>query len=313
MDSESTVVVGHTRPDADSVCSAIAFAALKSAEGTPTTPLIQGPINAESEYLLERFEVSVPEERRTVGDYDVILVDHSERDQAPEDLSPDQLRGIVDHHRIGDLQSSRPAFYFADVVGCTATLIHELAERREVSLDRSTRGLMLGAILSDTMLLASPTTTDRDRDASAALAESLAVDREDFGQKQFEAKSTVGSLPPSEALKGDLKVYDTSHGAVAIGQIEVADSEAILTEKGAYIEAMEQLQDEGDYHGVVLLVTDIPAKGSHVLVVSTDDSAYESALDITLSDRSQFVDGLLSRKKQVVPPLLEAFGSSKLT
>jgi len=93
-------------------------------------------------------------------------------------------------------------------------------------------------------------------------------------------------------------VYDTSHGAVAIGQIEVADSEAILTEKGAYIEAMEQLQDEGDYHGVVLLVTDIPAKGSHVLVVSTDDSAYESALDITLSDRSQFVDGLLSRKNR---------------
>jgi manganese-dependent inorganic pyrophosphatase len=308
MDSDPTIIVGHTRPDSDSVCSAIAFAAFKSAEGTPATPLIQGPINAETEYLLGRFDVPVPEQRRTVGDSDVILVDHSERAQAPEDLSADQLRGIIDHHRIGDVESSNPAFYFADTVGCTATLIFELADRRGIDLDRPVRGLMLGAILSDTMILASPTTTDRDETAAAALADSLGVDVEAFGREQFDAKSTVASLPPADALRGDLKVYETQRGGVAIGQMEVADGEAIVADPG-YIDAMESLRDEGDYHGVVLLVTDIPAQGSHVLVVTDDEAAYESALGIELKNQNQFVEGLLSRKRQVVPPLLDAFGS----
>ena len=304
---DQTYVVGHTRPDSDSICSAIAFAAFKREEGVEATPLIQGQPNAETAFLLEYFDVELPEERRSVPEGNVILVDHSEVDQAPNDLSPDQIRGIIDHHRIGDIESSRPAFYFADTVGCTATLIHELADDRGIDLPTDVQGLMLGAILSDTMLLSSPTCTDRDEAAARELAETVGVDIDEFGRDQFAAKSTVGELPADEALRGDLKLYDSGKGEIAIGQMEVADGESILADRAEYVAAMESLKTEGDYHGVVLLVTDIPQEGSYVLVVSDDISAYENALDVDLSVDDGFVDGLLSRKRQVVPPLLEAF------
>jgi len=304
---DHTYVVGHTRPDSDSICSAIAFAAFKREEGVDATPLVQGQPNAETEFLLDYFDVELPEERQSVPEGNVILVDHSEVDQAPNDLSPDQIRGIVDHHRIGDIESSRPAFYFADTVGCTATLIHELAADRDIDLPADVQGLMLGAILSDTMLLASPTCTDRDEKAARALADVVDVDIDEFGRKQFKAKSTVGDLPADEALRGDLKVYDSGKGEVAIGQMEVADGEAILADREAYVEAMEALKNEGGYHGVVLLVTDIPQKGTYVLVVSGEVDAYEDALETDLSVDDGFVSGLLSRKRQVVPPLLESF------
>ena len=309
MDETQTYVVGHTRPDSDSICSAIAYAAFKRAEGVEATPLIQGPPNAETEFLLEYFDVETPAERRSVPEGEVILVDHSEVEQAPDELSPDRIRGIVDHHRIGDIETSRPAFYFADTVGCTATLIFELAADRGIDLPTDVEGLMLGAILSDTMLLASPTCTDRDEAAARALADRVGVDLDAFGREQFAAKATVQELPPGEALRGDLKTYETGRGEVAIGQMEVADGASVLADRGEYREAMATLRAEGEYHGVVLLVTDIPEGGSYVLVVADDVAAYEAALECDLDADDGFVDGLLSRKRQVVPPLLEAFAA----
>lgn len=309
MDDTTLSVVGHARPDSDSVCSAIAYAAFKRAEGIDARPLIQGPPNAETEFILEYFDVEVPEERRSAPDGDVILVDHSEVDQAPEGLSPEQIRGIIDHHRIGDIETSRPAFYFADTVGCTATLIFERAADRGIELPTDVEGLLLGAILSDTMLLASPTCTDRDEAAARALADRVGVDIDAFGREQFAAKATVSDLPPAEALRGDLKTYETGRGEVAIGQMEVADGASVLADRDEYREAMASLRAEGAYHGVVLLVTDIPEGGSYVLVVADDVAAYEAALQCDLNADDGFVDGLLSRKRQVVPPLLEAFAA----
>ena len=290
------IVIGHTNPDTDSIGSAILLAHLETALGRPTEPKALGEPNAETRYVLERFGFEAPEIISSTGDAQVLIVDHTERSQAPPDLSSDRIVGIVDHHKLGDIQTTNPPSVIIAPLGSTATIIARLYDQYGVALSDALKGLALCCILSDTVILRSPTTTEEDSDLAHELAEDLGVELTELGKAQFEAKADFGSKQPSEVLAIDMKAYVMGSKKIAIAQVEVADPSIILGHAERYREAMQSEREMKGYDSFIFIVTDIMNDGSHLLV-----DGLESEVSAVLG--TGFVDGLMSRKKQVVPPL----------
>jgi manganese-dependent inorganic pyrophosphatase len=296
----SRIVIGHTNPDTDSVGSAILLAHLETELGRPTDPAALGALNTETRYVLERFGIEAPRIIDSVGDAQVLIVDHTERSQAPSDLTPDQIVGIVDHHKLGDIQTSAPPSVIIAPLGSTATIIVRLYEQEDVELSDAHKGLALSCILSDTVVLRSPTTTEEDREIAQMLADELDLDIDALGRAQFAAKADFGTKTPLEVLSIDMKPYAIGGKRFAIAQVEVADPSVILDVREAYESAMRVACERDRYDSFVFLVTDIIEEGSHVLIAGLED-------EVAAVIGSGFVPGLMSRKKQVVPPLEQRF------
>ncbi|MDL2313937.1 manganese-dependent inorganic pyrophosphatase, partial [Desulfovibrio sp. OttesenSCG-928-C14] len=220
----SAIVVGHKNPDTDSIVSAIAAADLLSKRGTPAIPAVQGAVPPESAFVLEEFGFNAPELLSSVAGRDLVLVDHSDRGQAPADLDQANLLGIVDHHKLGDITTSTPLFFWAFPVGCTATVLKNMYDFYGIEIPRNIAGVMLCAILSDTLIFKSPTTTDDDRKAAEALARIAGVaNLQALGMKMFEVKSAVKGVPGRELLFRDYKDFEMGGKKVGVGQLEVVD------------------------------------------------------------------------------------------
>lgn len=302
------IVIGHTNPDTDSIGSAILFAQFETALGRPTEAKSLGELNAETRYVLERFGIDAPGIITSVAGYDeVFIVDHTEKSQAPADLRPDQIAGIVDHHKLGDLQSSKPIFAVFSPVGSTATILVELFASEGIEMSDALKGLALSCILSDTVILKSPTTTDTDRAVVERLSRELGIDPVELGKEQFAAKADFSAKMPSEVIGIDMKPYSMGGKTFAIAQVEVPDVSIVMEAKAAYLEAMRAACEANSYGSFVLLVTDIIREGSEVLVFGMEDEV-GAALGVDIVEHSGFVPGLMSRKKQVVPPLEAHFG-----
>ncbi|HEX8680789.1 MAG TPA: putative manganese-dependent inorganic diphosphatase [Ardenticatenaceae bacterium] len=236
----------------------------------------------------------------------VILVDHSERSQSADGIERADILEILDHHRLGGLETAGPILAIIAPVGCTATLVFRRYNELGVTPPREMAGLMVAAILSDTMLLKSPTTTPEDVAAVQKLGAILGEDPLAFGQRMYNAKFDVARLSAKELATTDLKTFEFGTARVAIGQVEVGDKEAILQRKGEILEAMAQQQEEKGYDLVLLMVTDLVREGTELLTVGKT-RAVERAFDVTLEDSSIWLPGVLSRKQQMVPPLTSAF------
>jgi manganese-dependent inorganic pyrophosphatase len=235
----------------------------------------------------------------------VILVDHSERSQSVEGIEQAEILEIIDHHRLGGLETAGPILAMIAPVGCTATLV--LRRYREVGLmpPPAIAGLMLAAILSDTMLLKSPTTTAEDVHAVETLGDILGEDPLAFGREMYNAKFDIATLSPEAIVTNDLKAFDLGKMAVGIGQIEVADKTAVLARKADILAAMTVYRDQHGFDLLLLLVSDILLEGSELLAVGYT-RLVEKAFDVSLKEQCVFLPGVLSRKKQVVPPLSNA-------
>ncbi|MFT4308246.1 MAG: manganese-dependent inorganic pyrophosphatase [Candidatus Woesearchaeota archaeon] len=294
------IVIGHTNPDTDSIGSAILLAHLETALGRPTQPHALGEPNEETRYVLERFGLETPEVITSVGDADVLIVDHTERSQAPEDLLADQIVGIVDHHKLGDIQTTNPPSVIIAPLGSTATILTQLYDQYDVEMTDALKGLALSCILSDTVILRSPTTTEEDQDVANALAEDLGIDLIELGRAQFEAKANISSKEPAQVLGIDMKAYGMGSKRIAIAQVEVAEPSIVLDRRDDYLEAMKHACESEGYDSFVFLVTDILEEGTHVLVNGLENEISEAL-------GQGFVAGLMSRKKQVVPPLEKRF------
>ncbi len=298
-------ITGHKNPDTDSICSAIVLAHFL--DGIPAR---LGDLNPETEYVLKRFGVMEPELIKSAKDKEIILIDHSEKSQSLDDLDDGKLVGIIDHHKVG-ITTSEPVLYIAKPVGSTATVIAELyfkgmmefigGKNKELKPDLA--GLLLSAILSDTVLFKSITTTDTDRELAEKLAEIAGItDIYAYGMEMLKAKSTVGRMSPEEIITIDYKDFEFNGKKVGIGQVEVIDVSEIEAKKQEIYKALaEKLKKEG-YDLILFLITDIIKEGSEVLVVGNRE-AFEKAFNMQLKNNSAFLEGVMSRKKQIVPPL----------
>ncbi len=301
-------VYGHKNPDSDSVCAAIALADLKSKIGVEAVAAVQGDLNPESNFILGKFGVSAPELISSGAGKQVILVDHSDLAQSLDDLKDAEIMGIVDHHKLGDVTTSNPLECWIWPVGCTCTVIKAMYDFFGVEIPKNIAGIMLCAILSDTVIFKSATCTDQDKEASDALAKIAGEsDLAALGMEMFKVKSAVEGTPARELVLRDYKDFDMNGNKVGIGQLEVVDLSILDSVKPALAEDIKALKTEGGRHSVFLLLTDIMKEGSEMLIASDDESVVQKAFGIAPEGGKVWLDGVMSRKKQVVPNFEKAF------
>jgi len=311
-------VVGHMNPDTDSVCSAIVFAyllnrwkenGLVKIEGE-AVPAIQGEPNPETKFVLEKFGVSIPEIVEDVENKTVALVDFSEKAQAPKNIEKAEIIAIVDHHKIGDITTPNPILFVNLPVGCTATVLKKLFDWTGIEIPKELAGLMLSSILSDTVIFKSATTTELDKEVARELAEIAGVENiEEFGVEIKAKLSAIDELSARDIILRDFKDFDMSGNKVGIGQIELVDLKLVENRKNEILEELKKMKEEKGYHTIALMLTDIMKEGTELLVVTDDASVIEKAFGKKLEGNSVWLDGVMSRKKQVVPPLENAFSS----
>lgn len=299
---------GHIIPDSDSICSAISLAYLLNKIGTPAIPARQGEANPETKYILEKFGFELPEIRTSFAGHELFITDYSDRAQAPKDIDEATVVGIVDHHKLGDITTSAPLECWIRPVGCTNTIVKEMYDYHKVEIPANIAGIMMCAILSDTVIFKSPTCTPLDIEVVRELA--LIAGVEDFGaigMEMFKVKSQVAGTPVRELVLRDYKNFDMHGFKVGIGQLEVVDGSVFDGIKDELMQDIQKLKEEENLHTVALLLTDIMKEGSEVLVVSDDTSIFEKAFNVKLENGKVWLDACLSRKKQIIPFLEPAF------
>jgi manganese-dependent inorganic pyrophosphatase len=247
--------------------------------------------------LITRLDLVAPERRR------VILVDHAEQGQSVPGVEQAEIVEILDHHHIGSIETRVPVRATFDPVGSTATLVIERFRQNGLEPSRPAAIMLLGAVLSDTVILNSPTSTDRDHAATEYLERVLALEASQFGRQMFEAAADVSEVPAEDLVLRDAKEYQVQGGQkICISQVEVV-GETVLERKDELLEAMGAVRERNDYPLFALMVTDVLAKGTHLLI-SGDRPGVERAFDMRARDSVLELPGVMSRKKQVAPKLL---------
>ena len=301
-------VVGHKIPDSDSICGALAIAYLKNQIGEDAIPTRLGDVTPETQYILDRFGFEAPELKLSYAGEEVYIVDHTEKTQAPDDIDQATVVGVVDHHKLGDLTTSTPLECWIRPVGCSNTIVKMMYDFYQVEIPPAYAGIMMCAILSDTVIFKSPTCTTADIKCVEALAEIAGIeDYKAVGMEMFKVKSAVQDTPARDLVMRDFKDFDIHGNLVGIGQLEVIDLSVFDDIKADLAADIIKLKEEGNRHSVMLLLTDIMKEGSLMLVASDDESLIAGAYDVTVEQNEVWLDGVLSRKKQVVPPLQDAF------
>ncbi|MCT7544955.1 manganese-dependent inorganic pyrophosphatase [Aliarcobacter cryaerophilus] len=299
---------GHIIPDSDSVCSAISLAYLLNKIGRAATPARQGELNPETKFILDKFGFEAPVLKTSFAGDELFITDYSDIAQAPQDLDKTTVVGIVDHHKLGDITTSAPLECWIRPVGCTNTIVKEMYDYHKVEIPANIAAIMMCAILSDTVIFKSPTCTALDIEVVRELSKICGI--EDFGalgMEMFKVKSEVEGTPIRELVMRDYKNFDMHGFKVGVGQLEVVDGSVFDSIKDELMADIKRVKDEENLHTVALLLTDIMKEGSEVLVVSNDTSIFEKAFSCKLEDGKVWLDGCLSRKKQIIPFLEPAF------
>lgn len=299
---------GHIIPDSDSICSAISLSYLLNKIGRPATPARQGELNPETQYILNRFGFESPVLKTSFAGDELFITDYSDLELAPQDLDKTTIVGIVDHHKLGGITTSTPLECWIRPVGCTNTIVKEMYDFHKVEIPKDIAGIMMCAILSDTVIFKSPTCTDTDIKAVRELSKICGI--EDFGalgMEMFKVKSQVIGTPVRDLVMRDYKNFDMHGTKVGVGQLEVVDGSVFDDIKDDLMADIKKVKEENNLHTVALLLTDIIKEGSEVLVASDDNSIFEKAFNCKLEDNKVWLDGCLSRKKQIIPFLEPAF------
>ena len=302
------LVVGHQNPDTDSIISALALTSLLRAQGVQAQAIAQGSPNAETAYVLKRCGLPTPAVQTTVAATQaVMLVDHSDAALAPEGVTPRNLVGIVDHHKLGGLQSDAPLLVRMEPLGSTATVLKPLFGSAAVPITPPLACGLLAAILSDTRGLTSPTTTALDRDSAGQLAKIAGIaDPGAMASHMLEAyASAMARMDDSTLINTDFKRFAIGSLNVGVAQVEAPDIGFVMQRSQSLLEVMERQRRQQGLHTLLLLATDVPRQGSELLVVSEEPQRIASRFGVTLQQGRAWVPGLMSRKRQVLPVLLQ--------
>ena len=236
----------------------------------------------------------------------IILVDHNEEGQAVDGMAAAELQEIVDHHRLGGINTANPIFVHIEPVGCTATIVTKMFDRWQVELTKEIAGLLLSAIVSDTVLFKSPTCTQQDKDAAEKLAGIAGVDLKEYGMAMLKAGADLGDLTPAQIAKTDSKPFSFGSYKAIVSQISVMDTADILAKKAELTAAMNELCKAEGYDLALLMVTDIMEESTELVFVGEPKQLIADAFGKDASGDSIYLPGVMSRKKQIVPQLTEA-------
>lgn len=302
---ENILIFGHKKPDTDSICSAIALAGLKNKQGLSNVVARRlGELSNETSFVLEKFDVKAPEllEAIETEKQQVILVDHNERKQSVNGIEKAHIIQIVDHHRFSDIHTEEPLFIRSEPVGCTSTIIYKMYKESGFAPEKNIAGLMLSAIISDTLLFNSPTCTEDDRVAGEELAKLVDIDVNAYGKEMLEKGASIKGMTAAQIIEVDNKLFDMNENhTVAIAQINTVDVSELMAMKDELVEAMLAYCKANNAQSMILMMTDIIKNGSQLLVCGTDNEEIKQKFGI--ENDTVFLDGVVSRKKQIVPKL----------
>jgi len=299
----SVYVFGHRNPDSDSIVGAIAISYLKNqVEDEEYIPARQGYISAETEFILNKFGGELPMLKTSVAGEKVFLVDDSDSLLFQDDIKEATILGIVDHHKLGDLTTNAPLEMWVRPIGCSNTVVYEMYKAYGVEIPKNIAGMMMMAILSDTVIFKSPTCTKVDTKAVKELAVIAGVeDYKELAMEMFIVKSAVDGSSARDLNTRDYKEFDMNGSKVGVGQLEMIDISVLEPREDELLEDMKKMKEEGGLHTVLILLTDIMKEGSKLLVVSDDESKIEAAFNTKLENHKAWLEKVLSRKKQVIP------------
>ncbi len=300
--AEKIYVIGHKNPDTDSVCSAIAYAEFKKkSAGEDCTATRAGELNKETEFVLNYFKVNTPLVLKSIAGKKVILVDHFESGQVVDGFKEAEIFEVIDHHRIGDLETSKPILYHAEPVGSTSTIIAEMYFYHKIKLTKPMAGILLASILSDTVAFKSSTCTEKDKRAAKKLAKIAGIKNiVNFGIEVKKAKASLKGMTAKQVLMSDYKDFNFPKGSVGIGQIEVTDTSEAEARKDELLAVMNEIHKEKKNKLVALMITNIIDEYTDLYVVGDIDLA-EAAFGKKTTNECIRIPGGLSRKKQIVP------------
>ncbi|MGO5334414.1 manganese-dependent inorganic pyrophosphatase [Enterococcus cecorum] len=303
------LVFGHQNPDTDAIGAAIAFANLQKELGKDAEAVALGEPNEETAFALNHFGLTAPRVVETVANEveQVMLVDHNEFQQSVSDIEKVEILAVVDHHRIANFQTANPLYYRAEPVGCTSTIILKLYKENNVEVPKNIAGIMLSAIVSDTLLFKSPTCTQEDVQAAKELAEIAGVDLEAYGLEMLKAGTNLGTKSAAELIDLDAKSFPMGGSNLRIAQVNTVDLAEVFARQAELESAMQEANAANGYDLFVLVVTNILDSDSEILIVGEPKENVEKAFNVTLENNRALLKGVVSRKKQVVPQLTAAF------
>lgn len=306
---DKVLVFGHKNPDTDSICSAIAYAELKKSLGSNVEAVRLGSINGETQYALDYFKTSAPRLVEAVAGEakDVILVDHNERQQSASDIDQVRVVEVIDHHRIANFETSGPLYYRAEPVGCTATILNKLYKEHGVAIRKDIAGLMLSAIISDSLLFKSPTCTQEDIAAAKELAEIAGVNAESYGLEMLKAGADLSDKSIAELISLDSKEFQMGSAKVEIAQVNAVDTNDVLSRQAEVEAALSSIVAEKGLDLFLFVVTDILNNDSIGLAIGRAADAVEQAYNVKLENNQAVLKGVVSRKSQIVPVLTDIF------
>lgn len=298
-----TLIFGHKNPDTDAICSAIAYSELKNKLGSDSESRRLGNLNEETKYVLNYFGVEAPELIENISGCNVILVDHNERTQTADGFEESKVLEVVDHHRVSNFNVGDPLKMRLEPVGCTSTIVLDLYKENGLLPSKKIAGLMLSAIISDTLLFKSPTCTEFDIKAGKELANIAEVDLEQYGLEMLKAGTNLGSKSENELLNMDMKIFEVDDIRMAVAQVNTVNESEILERKEKLMIEMENLRSKEGLNFVIFIITNILTNDSLGIVLGDNLEVVSKAFNEKIKNDLIVLKGVVSRKKQVIPPL----------
>lgn len=303
---EKMLIFGHKSPDTDTICSAIVMENLQKKLGKEVEAVRLGNLNKETEYVLNYLGINAPRMLEKVEDgQEVILVDHNEFSQSVDNIENAKIKMVVDHHRICDFQTSEPLYYRAEPVGCTCTILYKLYKENNVEIDKKIASLMMSAIISDTLLLKSPTKTVEDENAVKELEKISGLNAQVYGLDMLKAGTDLSGFTADELISLDCKVCALKDKNAKVAQVNTADINDMMNRKEEIEQAISADIEKNNLDLFVFAITDIINSNSQAIVLGKNTDIFEKGFNKKLEDNTAFLPGVVSRKKQILPVLQE--------
>ena len=301
------LVFGHKSPDTDSVTSAIVMANLEKMLGNENVEAcVLGKLNKETKYVFDYLGINEPKYIETLEDgQEVILVDHNEFKQSCDGIENAKILKVIDHHTM-DFKVGYQLFYHAEPVGCTATVLYKLYKQNNVEIDKKVATLMISAIISDTLLFKSPTCTKEDVDIAGELNKIAKLNMKEYGLNMLKAGTDLSDLTAAELVNLDAKEFTLgSDIKTVVAQVNTASIPDMLERKDEIETAINKVIEEKGLSLFFFAITDIINSNSQVIALGKNSSLVEKSYNVKLENNTAFLEGVVSRKKQIIPVLTE--------
>ena len=307
------LVFGHQNPDTDAIASSYGWAHLeREVFGRDAEAVALGTPNEETAFALEYFGVTAPrvvESAKAEGVNQVILTDHNEFQQSIADIKEVEVAAVIDHHRVANFETANPLYMRLEPVGSASSIVYRAFKENGVTPPKEVAGLLLSGLISDTLLLKSPTTHATDPQVAAELAEIAGVNLEEYGLALLKAGTNLASKSAEELIEIDAKTFALNGSDVRVAQVNTVDIAEVLERQEEIEVAMTAAIVSEGYSDFVLMITDIVNSNSEIVALGSNMDKVEAAFNFKLENNHAFLAGAVSRKKQVVPQLTDAFNA----